>query len=77
MKSLNRAEKKAMLTVKDGADVFGYSIAQHLRSVQRKAPHFIVIVKPQMSAAGDGAAQQAYFGAILTFTGRAAVEGHA
>ncbi len=76
MKSLTREEKKAMLIVKDGGDVVGYTIAQRLRSVQRKAPHFIAIVKPQMGGK-RGADQQAYFGAILTVDGRRAVEEHA
>ena len=77
MESLTRAEKKAMLAVKDGGDVVGYIIAQRLRSVQRKAPHLIVIVKPAMGQKGGAAVERAYFGAILTAAGRAAVVEHA
>ena len=51
-----------------GADVWGYANAMHLRAVQRKAPHLLIIGDAMQKVPGH--MRQPYFGAIATQAGR-------
>ena len=66
---LTNDHKKALKAVQDGADVFGYGIAEKLRECEREG--FVEIC----DAVGNypGASQQPYFGAVLTEKGFAAI----
>ena len=69
---LTMEQRAAMSAVAHGADVYSYSIAVRLREVQRAFPRLLDI-GPAMNSPADGAAQQPYFGAILTARGRTAI----
>lgn len=63
----------ALDAVKDGADVYSYSLAKTLRGIERKHPELIDITKPMMYR-GDGTDQVPYFGAICTKVGKAQIK---
>lgn len=63
---------EAMFLVRGGADVWDRDIAGRLRMIEQMRPQWIDIGKAEM-APEDGAAQQPYFGAILTAAGKAAL----
>ena len=68
------AEMKAVMRqIANGGDVWGYGEARCLREVERRWPSLITITKA-MNAPKDGAAQQPYYGAILTDAGRKAIQ---
>ncbi len=54
--------------VLNGADVWGYANAKHLRSIQKKRPELIRIVKAHERPPGH--CRQPYFGCIATAAGR-------
>lgn len=64
---LTAEEIAELAAVSEGADVWGYSNAMRLRSVQRKAPQLINICKAMEQPPGH--MQQPYFGAIATRAG--------
>lgn len=64
---------EAMQLVRNGADVWDRSIAGRLRMVEQMRPQWIDIGKAVM-APEDGALRQPYFGAILTTSGKAALD---
>lgn len=64
---LTRAEKRALLAIKEGADITGYALAKTLRQIAAKAPAFIDI-GPAMREYSIHE-HRAYFGAIATKAG--------
>lgn len=75
MKRLNKHEVAALREVVDGADVWGYGIAKHLRAVEKKRPELLRIVSAKQKPAGH--LRQPYFGAIATSEGRKFLQAHA
>ncbi len=68
---LDADEVEELRNVADGADVWGYGNAMRLRSIEKKAPSLIRIVKAKNKPAGH--LRQPYFGCIATKAGRAAL----
>lgn len=62
----------ALRAVRDGADVYSWSLAGALRKVEAKRPSLIDITEPKMYD-GDGTDRVPYFGAIATPQGVEAV----
>lgn len=69
--TLSPEEIDELRGVVGGADIWGYANAGRLRSIQKKAPHLIEIVRAMASPPGH--MQQPYFGCIATKAGRAAL----
>lgn len=65
---INADQAKAILDVRNGADVYAYGLAGALREVERIAPEYISIGRAQMYR-GDGTDRMPYFGAIATKAG--------
>lgn len=65
---LSLDEVDALRAVAEGADVYAYGIARHLRSVQKKRPSYIRIGRAKHRPPGEE--QQPYFGAIATDGGK-------
>lgn len=68
-RSMTKVEAQTLLTIKKGADIWGYVEAKILRTIQREVnPDYIWIGKA-VDAPKDGAERQPYFGAIATKLG--------
>lgn len=68
--TITKEQAKAILEVVGGADVYGYSLAKTLRTMQRDGIGVgLFEITDAMDAPKDGAKQQPYFGAIATDEG--------
>lgn len=74
MKRLNKDHYQAIIDIKDGADITGYSLAKRLREIERFSPDYIKICEVQGDY--DGAGQLPYFGAIALPFGIARAEAY-
>ena len=74
MKKAPKRLLKALVLVKDGADVYSYALAKELRELQQRFPTFIDIGELEMYQ-GDGTGVVPYFGAIATAAGKRALRG--
>lgn len=71
---LSHAEIAELVSVRHGADVWGYGNAKLLRSVQKKAPSLIEICKAMEKPPGHMC--QPYFGCIATPAGQVAIDAY-
>lgn len=70
---LTDGERAALGSVRDGADVYSYSLAGTLRDIERRRPELIQIGEARMYT-GDATGQMPYFGAVATGQGRALLD---
>jgi hypothetical protein len=62
-------EARAILAVKDGADVYDNGLARVLRGLERRGVKGLVDIGAAQAAPANGAERQPYFGAIATKAG--------
>lgn len=69
MAKLSLEEAKAIIAVKNGADIWGYHEAGLYRKMERRGIKGLFTITKAMMAPKDGAKQQPYFGCIATAAG--------